>query len=29
MHLRASTLDDLLDAAFKLLLKSKMRGVAH
>ncbi len=25
MHLRASTLDDLLDAAFKLLLKSKMR----
>jgi thymidylate synthase len=25
MHLRANTLDDLLDAAFKLLLKSKMR----
>ncbi|HEY2710799.1 MAG TPA: thymidylate synthase [Caulobacteraceae bacterium] len=25
MHLRANTLDDLLDAAFRLLLKSKMR----
>lgn len=25
MHLRANTLDDLLDASFKLLLKSKMR----